>query len=182
MSKTIRHTWTDEQKEYLKEIAEGKPRKEIKDLINAKFNLNLTQRQINTAMHYNKIKNGIDPKFKIGNKVRCKQNNGPSKPVGTETYRHGYIKVKNDKNCWKFKHRHIWEQHYGEIPKGYSIIFLDKNKDNFDINNLAMVNKKELLFINDKGLLKENAELSKVGITLAKLMIKSKELERGKNE
>ena len=36
MSKTIRHIWTDEQKEYLKEIAEGKPRKEIKDLINAK--------------------------------------------------------------------------------------------------------------------------------------------------
>ena len=45
-----------------------------------------------------------------------------------------------------------------------------------------MVNKKELLFINDKGLLKENAELSKVGITLAKLMIKNKELERGNNE
>ena len=93
MSKTIRHTWTDEQKEYLKEIAEGRPRKEIKNLINAKFNLNLTQRQINTAMHYNKIKNGIDPKFKIGNKVRCKQNNGPSKPVGTETYRHSCINL-----------------------------------------------------------------------------------------
>ena len=53
---------------------------------------------------------------------------------------------------------------------------------NIKTNPEEIVLKKELLFINDKGLLKEDADLSKVGITLAKLIIKSKELERGKNE
>ena len=97
MSKTIRHIWTEEQKEYLKEIAKGRPREEIKDLINSKFNLNLNQRQVDTAMHYNKVKNGIDPRFKIGNKLRPNKNSGGKpKPVGAETTRHGYIKIKNE--------------------------------------------------------------------------------------
>ena len=56
MSKTVKHFWTYEQKEYLKEIALGKSRKEIKELVNVKFNLNLNLNQINSAMASNKIK------------------------------------------------------------------------------------------------------------------------------
>ena len=76
------------------------------------------------------------------------------------------------------KHHYVWQQHHGEIPKGYNIIFLDKNKKNFDINNLAAVSRKELLFINKKGFLKEDTDLSKVGVALARLMMKAKELEK----
>ena len=56
-----------------------------------------------------------------------------------------------------------------QFEKAYSLITeIELDKYNFELIEVE--------------LLKENADLSKVGITLAKLMIKSKELERGKNE
>lgn len=174
-----RHRWTKEQVKYLKEIAPGKSRKEIKELVNVKFNLNLNLSQINSAMVNNKIKTGIDAKFKKGCKAGTHKRKGPSKPVGTEMTRvDGYIKIKISEDEWMYKHHYVWQQYHGEFPKGYRIIFLDKNKKNFDINNLAAVSKKELLFINNKGFLKEDTDLSKVGVALAKLMIKAKELEK----
>ena len=179
MGGVVKHFWTHEQKEYLKEITPGKSRKEIKELVNVKFNLNLNLSQINNAMVINKIKTGVDSKFKKGYKAGTHKRKGPSKPVGTEkTCVDGYIKIKISENEWKHKHQYVWEQYHGEIPKGHNIIFLDKNKNNFDINNLAAVSKKELLFINNKGFLKEDTDLSKVGVALAKLMIKAKELEK----
>ena len=174
-----RHRWTKEQVKYLKEIAPGKSRKEIKELVNVKFNLNLNLSQINSAMVNNKIKTGIDAKFKKGCKAGTHKRKGPSKPVGTEMTRvDGYIKIKISEDEWMYKHHYVWQQYHGEFPKGYRIIFLDKNKKNFDINNLAAVSKKELLFINNKGFLKEDTDLSKVGVALARLMMKAKELEK----
>ena len=174
-----RHKWTEEQVKYLKEIAPGKPRKEIKELVNVKFNLDLNLSQINNAMAINKIKTGVDSKFKKGYKAGTHKRKGPSKPVGTEiTCVDGYIKIKISEDEWMHKHHYVWQQHHGEIPKGCNIIFLDKNKKNFDINNLAAVSKKELLFINNKGFLKEDTDLSKAGVALAKLMMKAKELEK----
>lgn len=65
-------------------------------------------------------------------------------PVGTESLVKGYVKIKvAEPNVWKFKQRYVWEQHHGEIPKGYLIIFKDKNRFNFAIENLEKVSKKE---------------------------------------
>ena len=179
MGEVVKHFWTHEQKEYLKDIAPGRSRKEIKELVNVKFNLNLNLNQINYAMVNNKIKTGVDSKFKKGYKAGTHKRKGPSKPVGTEiTCVDGYVKIKISEDEWMHKHLYVWQQHYGEIPKGYNIIFLDKNKKNFDINNLAAVSRKELLFINKKGFLKEDTDLSKVGVALARLMMKAKELEK----
>ena len=36
-------------------------------------------------------------------------------------------------------HRYIWEKHNGAIPKGYEIHHKDKNRCNFDLNNLMLV-------------------------------------------
>ena len=182
--KPKRHKWTDEQAKYLKEIAPGRPRKEITRLFNERFNLNLSFEKVRDYMNNNGIKNNLDTKFKKGITSKDQKIKDLNKPIGVEiTWCNGYKRIKLGKNKWVYKHRYIWEQHFGEIPAGHSIIFLDKNKENFDINNLAMVNRKELLFINDNNFLKENSELSQAGVTLAKLLIKTKELEtkRGQN-
>jgi hypothetical protein len=55
----------------------------------------------------------------------------------------GYVEVRIKKGVFKLKHRLIYEQHYGPIPKGMYIIFKDKNKLNFDINNLELISLKE---------------------------------------
>ena len=37
---------------------------------------------------------------------------------------------------FKAKHRLLWEQHYGPIPEGVNIVFIDGNPDNITIENL----------------------------------------------
>ena len=72
----IIHTWTNEQIEYLKKIAEGTPRKEIVKKLNDKFNLNLTILQVRDCMNGRGIRNNIDKRFSAesgGN--RCQQPN-----------------------------------------------------------------------------------------------------------
>lgn len=60
------------------------------------------------------------------------------KPVGWERKnKDGYWEVKvEDPNVFKAKHRILWEQHNGPIPKGMNIVFVDGNPDNIVIENL----------------------------------------------
>ena len=51
----------------------------------------------------------------------------------------GYIEVRIRQGKYKLKHRHIWEQHNGEIPNRHIVVFKDRNKLNFDINNLELI-------------------------------------------
>jgi len=77
------------------------------------------------------------------------------RPVGTiDTRKHNnrdekylYIKV-SEPNKWKLLHRHIWEQEYGEIPKGMLITFRDHDVLNVDILNLEMISRAENLIRN----------------------------------
>lgn len=65
--------------------------------------------------------------------------------IGDESIIDGYVKVKiAEPNVWKWKHRMIWEQHHGEIPKGFAVIFKDGNRDNCLLENLECVTPKEL--------------------------------------
>lgn len=40
-------------------------------------------------------------------------------------------------------HRYVWEYYNGEIPDGYDIHHIDRNKDNNDIANLQMLSRTE---------------------------------------
>lgn len=53
----------------------------------------------------------------------------------------GYLakKVSDTRPRWKHLHRLIWEEAHGEIPKGMCVIFLDGNKENVKLENLALV-------------------------------------------
>lgn len=102
-------------------------------------------------------------------------------PIGTEalTGKDGYIVVKvnepsgrKDRRCWKLKHHIIWEQAYGPIPKDQCVIFLDGNNRNFNLDNLALVNRAEINFMNAHNLyFKGNADATKCGISMTKIMI-----------
>ena len=174
----IRHTWTNEQIEYLKSIAKGTPRKVIVDKINKKFNLNLSMRQLRDCMNSRGIRNNIDKKFSAKDGNRCQQ----EKPIGTVSkWECGYTRIKTGDNEWEFIQRYVWRKHHGEIPPGHSVIFLDGNTDNYNIENLALVNRNELMKYNSMRLNSDNQELNRVAVNLAKIMTKSKELERGQN-
>lgn len=188
------HIWTKEEKEYLKKIVKGKHYIEIADIMNEKFNYTFTKEQIKGAINRYKLNTGLTGRFKEGNipfnkgtKGICKANSGSFKK-GQKAYNHrevgseriniyGYTEIKvAEPNKWKLKHKFIWEKEYGEIPKGYVILFADRNKRNCNIENLILISNKQLLIMNRHNLIKNNIELTKIGINISNIYLRLNEI------
>ena len=93
----------------------------------------------------------------------------------------GYTEIKiEEPKKWVKKHRWVWEQKYGEIPKGSVIIFADGNKENLNLDNLICVTRNELKILNQCRLISSVPELTKTGLNIAKIKIKLAELRKGK--
>src|SRR5690606_36438394 len=97
--------------------------------------------------------------------------------------RDGYVlvKVRDDgpwHKRWRHKHRVIWEEANGPIPRGYVLIFLDQNKQNVTLENLALIPRSKLSILNKKGLLYDHAEFTKTGLIMADIYKKIGERKR----
>ena len=194
--KKPQHKWTDEEKEYLASIVKGSTYKEITKQMNDKFEYNFSEKQIKGAMARYKLPTGTGGYFKKGstpwnkglkgymgaNKTSFKKGIVPPqyRPVGSERItRDGYTEIKvKDPNKWELKHRLIYKQHYGDIPKGHNIIFADTDKTNLNIDNLILVSKSEMLILNRNKLIYEDNELTKVGVNIAKVIDKVKKISK----
>lgn len=182
--------YTDEMISFLRTNTSGKSYKEITKLFNDTFNLKKTPTQLSSLLKRHGIKNGISKTFIKGhipyNKgkkgiggwkpTQFKKGHIPAnyKPIGSERIdKDGYVLIKvADPNIWKAKQKFIYEKEYGVIPKGYAVIFADKDKKNFSLNNLILVSKRELLIMNRDKLIRDSKELTKTGHLIAKLKIK----------
>ena len=72
--------------------------------------------------------------------------------LGTE-YRQseGYTLVKvAGKKRWLYKHRLIWESHYGPCPEDHMVCFLDGDITNFNLDNLMAINRQMDAFMRVK--------------------------------
>lgn len=75
-------------------------------------------------------------------------------PVGTISERRNerrktvYLYIKEKEHHWEQLHRHVWKNHYGEIPKGHNIIFKDGNTLNCEIDNLECVSDEKNMLRN----------------------------------
>ena len=192
-NKKPQHKWSEEEKQYLASIVKGKTYKELLALMNEKFDYEFSSQQIESALRRYNLKTGNTGQFKkyqepwnkglkgyIGaNKTSFKKGTIPPnyKPVGTERFaKDGYIEVKvKDPNVWELKHRYIYKKHHGEIPNGYNVIFADKNISNFDIDNLILVSKAEMLILNKNKIIFEDKDFTKVVVNIAKLINKTKQ-------
>jgi len=192
--------YTDEMIEFLKEVTPQKTYKEITELFNKKFNLDVTAEIIKSLLSRKKIhtgtkgclyKKGAIPwnKGKKGymgaNKTSFKKGHKPKnwRTVGSEridTEDYTLIKIAEPKK-WALKHRIIWEEfHKKKVPRGSVIIFADGDKTNFNIENLICVSRKELRVLNKCSLIKNDLELTKTGLNVAKIRIKLAELMKEK--
>lgn len=186
------HKYSKIEDEFLIENVKGITLKELTYRFNKKFRTNVKERSIANRKVRLKIRSGIvGGQFKKGNipfnkgtkgimkanKTSFKKGNIPKnyKPIGYERInKDGYIEIKiKDPNVFKLKHRYLYEQKYGKIPKGYKLIFADKNKQNLDINNLVLVTDAEELIMNNRKLISKNKELTKTGAILAKVIDKT---------
>lgn len=196
-----------EQIEYLKSIYKGISNRECTRLMNEKFGLSLTCDQVKAQKQRLKLDSGLDGRFQKGQKpndncfkkgervsieTEFKKGNTPKNwtPIGTEKIRSdGYIWVKisdirgvkyGHLINWKQKHIIVWEEANGPIPKGNCLIFLDGDKLNVNLDNLACVSQSQRLIMCQKHLIFDNPEITKSGIQLAKLIdLANKKVKKG---
>lgn len=182
--------YPDEVKNYIMENYHGVGPKEMAARLNKAFGTNYTHSQMKAWYSRHKLNSGIKGYFKKGqipwNKgkrgvnyegckaTQFKKGHKPAnwRPLGSERIsKDGYIEVKIadgrlNKN-WKAKHVMIWEEHNGPVPSGHAVIFGDRNKRNFNLDNLILVSRAQLARMNQKGLIYDNTELTKTGILIA---------------
>lgn len=195
----MKHFYTEEQKQFIADNIKGRTRKELREMFNEHFNLNLGLNQITAYIKNNGLSSGINTRFTKGQdswnkgtkgicaggiKTQFKKGQKPHnyKPVGSERVNaDGYIDVKiADPNKWKAKHRLLWEKENGPIPKGHVIIFGDGNRLNFQQDNLILVSKSQLVILNKNKLIKDNADLTRVGVVIADIYKKIGERKKNR--
>ncbi len=109
-------------------------------------------------------------------------------PLGTERVnRDGLVKIKVNisdypdnifkKNIydtgWIMKHHKVWiDYHKKSIPKSHKIIFIDQNKQNFDIKNLKLVSNSLMARLCQNHRLTKDYTLSHCGIMLEEIKMK----------
>lgn len=193
----IKHIYTYDQNQYLKENVKGISLKELTKRFNKRFNLNLSESAIANRKHKLNLSSGIvGGQFKKGHKpmnkgkkwkdymseegqlkslkTAFKKGNIPHnhRIVGSERItKNGYIEIKiSEPNKWQLKHRYVYEKEYGEIPKGFNLIFLDGDRQNIKLDNLKLVSKAEDLIMNNNKLFNKNKEITNTGTIIAKVI------------
>jgi hypothetical protein len=72
------------------------------------------------------------------------------KPLGsTRMTKDGFLEIKvMEPNKWKHLHRLVWEETFGEIPKGMLVRFVTKDRLNLNPSNLELISRKENMIKN----------------------------------
>lgn len=196
--------YTAEEKAFLRSFIPGHFSYEVQRAFEEKFGHRITCSQIKCFKGNNKIRSGMDTRFKKGtvppNKgkkmsaeqyEKCKgtmfkKGHGPQnyRPVGSERINvDGYIEIKvKDPGTWKLKHRVIWEEHNGEIPQGEIVIFRDNNPLNCTIDNLMLISKGENVRVNAMGGGCYTGQAKETAVAIARLnMLISKRRKKRKD-
>lgn len=192
--------YTDEILDFIRENVKQHTDKEIAEMINDRWGWNTTYNGIRGAKSMFGIKSGVkrgtfvkgQTSWNKGKRMETrgrmaetqfKKGQPPinHKPVGSERVNvYGYLEIKvAEPNIWESKHRVIWEQHNGPIPPRHKIIFLDGDKSNLNIDNLALITNAQSVMLNKYGLIKNDAELTKTGVNLAELILTINRRKRG---
>ena len=204
MSNKSRHTYSEEEIGFLRENYPKYSMKELTPLFNETFNLQLKEKTLTAYCVSHKISSGRTGRFEEGHispqkgkklsaehYEKCKhtffqkghipknkfEKGHNAYPIGYERVHHNYIEIKiGEPSKWVSKHKYLYEQAYGQIPKGTKVIFADGNNRNFNLDNLIVVSQKEIFSLNRQGLIvKGLPEATKVGVTIIKLIERSKE-------
>ena len=196
MNKILRYT--KEQRKFIEDNVKGRGNKELTDLFNKEFDTNFSVEKIKAYKYNHKLSSGLTGRFEKGqeswnegkkcpqikNKTSFKKGNVPvnhrsvgSVRVNADGYH--YTKIE-EPDKWELTHRLIWEQHYGEIRKDQCVIFLNGDKSNLDVTNLAVIERRDLVRLNQKGLITDDREATRSGIGIVKIENKIRDLEKGK--
>ncbi|WP_320130281.1 HNH endonuclease signature motif containing protein [uncultured Sphaerochaeta sp.] len=188
--------WSKKVHDFIYEHYQGIDNQELASLINKKLGTNFTREQIKVYKNNHHLDSGLTGHYSKGhvpaNKGKKLEEFMESKtlelfksnfypkghsphntlPIGTEILRpDGYTWVKiSGKNQWRQKHRILFETYHGsKIPAGKCVTFLDGDRQNFTMENLALISKDENKYLNKMGLRFKDKNMTNTGIALARL-------------
>ena len=141
--------YTEEQKKWLVENFDFyNSYKELTIAFNVRFGVSRTESSLHDLC-CKRLK--LHSKYGIGGTTKFKDGNMKEQaPIGSirKSKNCTYIKVKDAylskasgyrEPYWKPLQKKIYEDAYGDIPKGKMVIFLDCNKENFALSNLYCI-------------------------------------------
>ena len=190
------HKYTKEQIAWLKVNRPLHVQSKLSDLFHKEFGTYIKPMNLANTCKRHGIKTGRSGQFVKGHipfnagmtgirhstATEFKKGNVPHTylPVGTISKREDYTYIKiADPRTWQLLHMHIWGKVHGKIPESQCIIFIDSNKDNVVIENLALVKRKELLRLNKNNYSFYPDELKPSVLALSKLESKIFEVQHG---
>lgn len=205
----VGHKYTDEERRFLQDFVPGHSYKEIVKDYNERFAEPITMSRLKGYIANHKLNTGRTGRFEKGHIPANKGTHPPTvgrmgetqfkkgglppntKPIGYERItKDGYIEVKvkmrpssplcNDN--FVLKHRLVWEEVNGPIPDGYTINFLDGNKQNCSIENLALLSRAEHLQMTRRGLRSKNPQLTETGILIARAGVATEKAKKKVSE
>lgn len=197
---------TDEQYEILRANITYMTYKDQQAFIREHFGVEVTLKQCKTIRTNHHMFSKITGQYQPGNippnkgkhpwkngcpegmrRTQFKKGHPPhnAKPVGYERLdrKTGYILIKvPGKRKMVLKHRWMWEQANGPIPKGYILVFLNGDKTDCRLENLKMIPRRLNAIRNMYHLASTDKNLSEAGIHIAELIRKRVELKKRRNK
>lgn len=202
----MRHMWTEEEIEFVRELYPDYPNQEIVEMLKDKFGIVTNRRNLENLRAKYKFpkkkinigcfQKGMTPHNKgkrVSKATREKmlksntwfekgQDAWNIKPVGSERVDiEGYTSIKvADPDVWKLKHRVLWEEHHGrKLEDGEIVVFLDGDKSNLEIDNLRVMHRKHSAALSKKQRWVVGApEILDSSINLTELEVKVLDLKR----
>lgn len=179
--------------EFIRKVSWGRHLPELRKIVTAKFGDILTQEQLKSFLarkhiirfeNHGRFEKGRVPANK-GKKMPAavyekskhtmfKKGNQPAnhREVGSERINvDGCVEIKvAEPNHWQLKHRAIYEDYHGVKLKSTDVvIFLDGDKQNFNIENLALIDRGINAIMNHEGMRFADAEITRTEVNIAKL-------------
>ncbi len=197
MPKGFSIEYTEEMTSFLQEH-EVTPRANLTALFNSKFSTNVSVDSIKAKCLRMGLKTGRTGQLEKGNQpwntgtkgvmkpnvTSFKKGNVSwnKKPVGSErTTKDGYLEVKiAEPNVFELKHRVVWAEANGEIPKDHAIVFKNKDKTDCRLENLMLLTRGELARLNQTYIKLSTPETNEACVLMAKVKNKIHQLERGR--
>jgi hypothetical protein len=191
--------FSKEMKQWLRDNVKGRSLVQLTEDFNKHFGTSFKTTQIGHLKGDLNLRNGNDTKFKKGcvsankghkmseaqkKKIEHTWFKKGQKPinyceVGTERINvEGYVEIKTINKKWVSKHRLVWEQHHGPIPKGYTVVFLDDDTTNCNIDNLRLISRPELMRLTSMKLQSTNSVATEAGIHLVSIIEEIKKREK----
>ena len=156
-------------RQFMATNCKGNRAREMAVLLNDTFGTSYTEKQVSSYYRKHGLKSGVASRYV---------------PIGTLIFRKGewyYEKVADGPNSnenWKSKHIMVWEEANGPVPEGHMVIFLDGDRTNYDLENLALCPYDVGMEMNNARLRFGNAKLTETGMLIAKVNLQTRRRQK----